>query len=166
MSSKKIGWGVLIGAIIAIAGVLLFYVDHSLSFWQLSINLGVLGTQYDYLNAFGYWYTSSSGSPAQWGVPYLIAGFVVLGGGLIAFFGSILGSKNVSLFGGIVLAFGLGFFIYTHTTNNNLISVAGWVNVDNLIWGSIMSFSWRLGNGYFISIIGTIVALIGASRMD
>lgn len=165
MSSRKLCWGGIIGGLIGILGVLLFYIDHSLSFWQLSINLGVLGTQYDYLNAFGYWYTNSSSSPNQWGDPYLYAGIIVIVGAIIAFLGGIFRSKSISLIGGIILAFGLGFFIYAHITNNNLSTIAGWANVSNLLWGSLSVFSWRLGNGYIISFVGALVAIIGSAAM-
>ncbi|MCP4763652.1 MAG: hypothetical protein GY870_17915 [archaeon] len=167
----------LIGGIVALVGVFLYYFDQSFAIWQGSIDWGFFGVQQGYLDPFGSFHVENV-DPESWGNSFMIAAGLVIVGGLLSIGGGIKGTKSIGILGAIAILGGCLYCAYSlYTLFDGAIVLAdmplAWainIGIDNLDGNIFMGSNnaetivWRLGNGFFIIAVGAIVSLVGASK--
>ncbi len=158
----------LIGGIVAIVGVLLYLFDQSFAFWEW--DAPILGKYY--ISAFGTLHHASADPEVLEGSTYSYAAYIILAGGALALFGGVKGTKAAGILGAVAIIAGLAYFVYSHveylddTWGNTLAfltALAGKTGQE-MIWGSQGDIAWRLGNGFFVTSVGGILALVGAAK--
>ncbi len=162
-----------IGAIIGLAGVLLGLVEPSLGWWQVNFVLGPIN-EYLYINAFGYSSNTFNNSTELVSNLLLIGGLLYLAGTLLLLITTAANKKSGAILFAILMIIGLIIYcygLYANEDYGNILSGLEFLsgNKYNIFFGEYHFFgtwTWRLGNGFFISIAGAVIGLIGAAMID
>jgi hypothetical protein len=167
MSKHDASWATVLGGVITIIGIFAVMIDKTLNFWQIEGNWGSI-YNIRYLNAFGSLLEAGQ-DPIYWGDPYLVAGILILAGGILAIVTGLRGLKTLSVLTSILIVVGLVYFVYVHINYNLIEDIDLTIEISNAFWGSdaalLFTYNWRPGLGFFISGIGGIIALIAAIKM-
>ena len=177
----KIGnYIVIAGAILSILPIFLFYIlPDVIYFWGINTN-GFPGSDLSlYLGGFYSGAYSSGGGPLNVNlidsmeIIMLCLSFLIVGGVVAMLIGGVSGKRSSSIGGGFFLLFGLvilmgalldEFGMFGDLTSN--LSLVG----RNLLFGSLnqpgMTISWGLGIGFYLTLIGGVLGLIGSIMME
>ena len=156
---------VLLGAIIGLISVLSYYASESFgAWWQLTWEFWRFERNY-YINAFGY-----SEDRQILGNIGTAAGVVFLLGSFLALIGGIQESKSLSIFSSLLMFIGIGLFLYALSQWDDFerfLNVLEFLSGDeyNVFYGSHGNWTWGLGTGFFLGVIASFIALIGAAKM-
>ena len=102
----------------------------------------------------------------------IIIAFLVIIGNLGALIGGSMDKKMISIIGIFVVILSLGYFLYAL---GNFEQITDFINDEtkSVLFGKetinfILTFnnSWRLGNGYLITSIGSIASVVGLVLKD
>lgn len=148
-------------------------------FWGINTN-GFPGSDLSlYLGGFYSGAYSSGGGPLNVNlidsmeITMLCLSFLIVGGVVAMLIGGVSGKRSSSIGGGFFLLFGLvilmgalldEFGMFGDLTSN--LSLVG----RNLLFGSLnqpgMTISWGLGIGFYLTLIGGVLGLIGSIMME
>lgn len=153
----------IIGGIIGILAAILTFIEPSLGWWEVTY-VG-WGTNAGYLNPYGY---NVVGDFA--GELFLIAGLLFVASSVLVILAAAKGSKAGSLLCAFLMILGLALFCYALYVEEHFESIlAGleWLfGADyNVFFGTVDflgTWTWRLGNGFFIACAGAAIALVGS----
>ena len=176
----KIGnYIVIAGAILSILPIFLFYMlPDVIYFWGVNTN-GFPSDLSVYLGGFYSGAYSSGGGPLSVNliesmeITMLCISFLIVGGFVAMLIGGVSGKRSSSLGGGFFLLFGLVILmgalldeigIFGELTSN--LSLVG----RNLLFGSLnqtgVTITWGLGFGFYLTLIGGVLGLIGSIMME
>nr|MDO8116907.1 hypothetical protein [Candidatus Sigynarchaeota archaeon] len=153
-----------LGGIIAIVAIIPI---EQLGWWTVSErNTLTEATQNAFLNAFGY-YTDFNKSVDTWGTYYLLAGILVIIGALVMLASSVKKKGAFAAIIGVVALVAPVIFLMAHLSNEDLDTLATWLNLDSTVFGSatviILEYTWFLNIGFFLPMIGGIMGIASAS---
>ncbi len=170
----------IIGGIMALAIVLLSLLVPELSFWQCVGDPTVGTTLSGYINAFGYMNYSWDKETEflENGTIFIVASLIIIACAALLMYTAIKEEKTFALLCSIGILAGVFIWCYGLTIQTDMLDILE--GVDNLFgtngniffgnaqvwfiwtWDTV----WRLGNGWFVAIIGGIIAIAGAAIMD
>jgi hypothetical protein len=154
------------GALMTIAALMLGLIDATLGVWQYSDE--IFGTAY--LNAFGQ-LTLFNGNVEniEDNIIMIIITTAILVGAVVILIGGFTDKGGLALLGSLVIIAGLAYFFYS-LPNFQEIQNYLWFTDKNVFIGSevvlTVDVAWRLGNGFFVLIVGFVVSLIGSLLKD
>jgi hypothetical protein len=162
---------VILGGVIAVVGVLASFLDQTLGFWQVLKSVEFLGNTTNtttFLSSFGQLSNTADDTivTLEKSSITLIVGISILLGGVIATIGASVEKNGLAIIGTVLMLVGLAYFLYSLS---NFAEIVDFVEDQGALFGNATStfistttLTWRLGNGYFISAGGSIIALVGA----
>ena len=169
----------IIGGLVGVVAVLLSLLVADLAWWQAHVEnyLGFIdGTAY--INAFAV--TSNTGNSEteflQEGIMILIGSLIFLATSILIIFTAVKEEKTYSILCSIGMIAGLFLFCYGLSLVTDLENIMEGLSgifgeSYTIFWGAVDlgvlgSWSWRLGNGFFIGAVAAGIALIGALISD
>ena len=176
MGKKKNGNGVgkfflILGGILGLFSVLAYFLMDSIgAWWQVDSVLGPLTSNY-YINAFGMASEDSSLVLEYLGI---FSGIIFIIASILAFPGASKESKGLSFMSLILMIGALYLFCFALSNVQNYTAILDLLNFIssntqyNVYFGSytlIATWTWRLGNGFFIACGAGICTLIGAIKI-
>jgi len=149
-----------------------------LGWWEIvGENIPFLGRESGYINAFGY-----SSNTINEDVEFLEDGTLVFISGIIFVVFCILmiitaikEEKTYAIICAIGMFAGMFLFCYALSANPNLsdaVDIADdfFGGTGNIFYGTAtilgIDTTWRLGNGFIVAVIASIIALVGAVKID
>ena len=175
MGSKK--FIAVLGGLIGIAAVILGLFIPSFGWWEVLFD-PILGNNVSsYLSAFGYTTNTANENIEFLGYMFLIGGIVFLIGSFLVIIGGIKESKALAVLSSLIMIGGLIVFCIALGTNEDFENILEGLNFlfgeeYNVFFGEasgillLGTWTWRLGNGFFIGIVAVIIALIGSFLVD
>ncbi len=153
----------IIGGIIGIFAAILTFIEPSLGWWEVTY-VGI-GTNEAYLNPYGY---NVNGDFA--GELFLIGALLFVASSVLVILAAAKGSKAGSLLFAFLMIVGLALFCYALYVEEHFESILAGLEFlfggdYNVFFGTVDFFgtwTWRLGNGFFIACAGAAIALVGS----
>ncbi len=176
MSNETVGKVLaMLGGIIGIIAVLAAFIDPSLGWWESHYDsiFPTLDGSY-YINAFGNMRNTWNADVLVLGGLFLVGAVIFLVSSLLVIICAIKESKGGAILCSLLMIGGLVIFCYALTSNPDLINSIDFLEFisgenQNVFYGSISLFgtwTWRLGNGFFIGAVGSAIALIGSFLIE
>ncbi len=170
MGSKLIAY---VGGIIGLVAVLMGLIEPSLGWWQMRYEFGPFDVNI-YINAFGYSSNTANNNVELVDNTLLLAGMIYLAGTLLLFIATAKNMKAGAFLCAILMIIGIILFCYGLYGNEgfgDLLSGMEFLSGEehNVFFGTFKflgTWTWRLGNGFFIGVVGAVIGLIGAVMMD
>lgn len=156
----------ILGGIIGLIAVFLFFFEQSLGWWEVSVQIGTLSNS-AYISPFGY-----TSDDAFLGPLFLFAAVLFILGSVLIFVAAAKDSKGFSIICSLLMIGGLILFCYSLYANEDfdalitgletLLGSEFFVFFGTVDLGLFGIWTWRLGNGFFIACAGTVIALVGS----
>lgn len=168
---------IVIGGILGIMSILLYFISPSLGSWWTVVLDPIIGNdQHSYLNVFGQFQDQESFNPDD-----LLLGFMGILVAILVILGSILGfitlgnqSKAIGILGALLIIGGIVVFLIG--LNNveafqDIISGLEFLSGDEytVFFGSasfVNTWTWYLSVGFFLAAFAGILILIGTFMLD
>ena len=167
---------IIIGVILAYFSVFSYFLLDSLGAWWLVEVDPVLGTtQTSYLNAFGYVGQTGEELVLILGTLGIVGIVAFLLGPILAIFSSTRNSKILGYLGLFLMIGAIGIFLYGLANVEDYESILqdlSFITGDeynvffgNVDLGLLGIWTWMLGTGFYIAVVGIIFILIGVIKM-
>ena len=155
---------VVIGGIVGILATILALIEPSLGWWEVQVDSWTDSAIY--VNAFGYGTNDSELGPL-----FIVSASLFLAGCVLTFLAVNKKSKGIVFLCVFLMIASIGLFSYGLYANENFSDVAAALSFlsgtdQNVFFGVFGIWTWRLGNGFFIALGGTVITLIGAIKFD
>lgn len=163
----------LIGGIIGLVAVLLGLVEPSLGWWQIHFEFGPINMS-SYINAFGYSTNTVNNDLELISNILLLSGLTYLAGTLLILLTAAKNMKSGAILFSFVMIIGIILFCYGLYANENFADILSGIEFlsgdeHNVFFGTFKflgTWTWRLGNGFFVGVAGAVISLVGAYMMD
>lgn len=156
----------ILGGIIGIIAVFLFFFEQSLGWWEVSVQIGTISNSV-YISPFGY-----TSDDVFLGPLFLFAAILFIVGSILIFVAAAKDSKGFSIICSLLMIGGLILFCYSLYANEDFDTILSGLETLlgselNIFFGTVDLgmlgiWTWRLGNGFFIACAGTAIALVGS----
>ncbi len=173
LSMKKII--VIIGSTIGLLGIFAGLIDQTMGWWEFTSVSELFGTNTNktFLSPFGnFTFDYQNDVIALESKIMVVIAILVILGNIGALVGSFMDKKMVVIIGASIVALCLLYFLYAL---GNFEQITDFIHDEtkSAIFGKetisfVLTFnnSWRLGNGYFITLAGSIATLVGLGLKD
>jgi len=156
----------ILGGIIGIIAVFLYFFEPSLGWWEVSVQIGTISNS-AYISPFGY-----TSNDAFLGPLFLFAAVLFILGSVLIFVAAAKDSKGFSIICSLLMIGGLILYSYALWANEDFDAVLTGLETllgseFNILFGTadltpFGIWTWRLGNGFIIACAGTAIALVGS----
>ena len=164
---------VFIGGVIALVGVLLPLTDETMAWWWLESEPPVGDATTYYLLPFGTISNDQNNDVIEIDDSIItMISILVVAGALLLIIGGVMENKTLAGLGLLMVIGGLIYFLVALEDIEEIEDLFFNELPDNLLFGEETrtfwiieyDFTWRLGTGYFISWIGTVLSIVGLAK--